>query len=111
MFGFLQNIFTYLVPIVLIVLVIIILAMGYVKAPPDRAFIISGLKKEPKVLIGRAGIRVPFLERLDKLYLGQMTVDIKTEQSVPTTDFINVNVDAVAKVRIDHTSEGISLSA
>ncbi len=111
MFGFLQNIFTYLVPIVLIVLVIIILAMGYVKAPPDRAFIISGLKKEPKVLIGRAGIRVPFLERLDKLYLGQMTVDIKTEQSVPTTDFINVNVDAVAKVRIDPTTEGIRLAA
>mgnify|MGYP002508992207 CR=1 FL=1 len=48
----------------------------------------------------RAGIKIPFFERLDKLYLGQMTVDIKTEQSVPTNDFNNVNVDAVAKVRI-----------
>lgn len=88
-----------------------ILASGYVKAPPDRAFIISGLKKEPKILIGRAGIKIPFLERLDKLYLGQMTVDIKTEQSVPTNDFINVNVDAVAKVRIEPTEEGIKLAA
>ena len=35
---------------------------------------------------------------MDRLYLGQMTVDIKTEQSVPTSNFINVNVDAVAKV-------------
>lgn len=111
MLDILQNIFTYFIPIVLAILLIIILAMGYVKAPPDRAFIISGLKKEPKILIGRAGIRVPFLERLDKLYLGQMTVDIKTEQSVPTTDFINVNVDAVAKVRIDPTTEGIRLAA
>ena len=111
MFDFTQNMLTVLIPVILIIVLVIILAVGYVKAPPDRAFIISGLKKEPKILIGRAGIRVPFLERLDKLYLGQMTVDIKTEQSVPTTDFINVNVDAVAKVRIDPTTEGIRLAA
>ena len=36
---------------------------------------------------------------------------IKTEQSVPTNDFINVNVDAVAKVRISLTSEGIKLAS
>lgn len=101
----------YAIPAVIVIVLILILAMGYVKAPPDRAFIISGLMKEPKILTGRAGIRIPFLERLDKLYLGQMTVDIKTEQSVPTTDFINVNVDAVAKVRIDPTTEGIRLAA
>ena len=79
MFDFTQNMLTVLIPVILIIVLVIILAVGYVKAPPDRAFIISGLKKEPKILIGRAGIRVPFLERLDKLYLGQMTVDIKTE--------------------------------
>lgn len=106
-----QSLLGVLIPAALILLFIIILLMGYVKAPPDRAFIISGLKKEPKILTGRSGIRVPFFERLDKLYLGQMTVDIKTEQSVPTTDFINVNVDAVAKVRIDPTTEGIQLAA
>ena len=53
-------------------------------------------------------MRTPFLERLDKLYLGQMTVDIKTEQSVPTNDFINVSVDAVAKVRISPEENGTS---
>lgn len=94
-----------------VVFILFILMIGYVKAPPDQAFIISGLKKEGKILIGRAGVRIPFLERLDKLYLGQMTVDIKTELSVPTNDFINVNVDAVAKVRIHHTEEGIKLAA
>lgn len=101
-----------MLPIVLVVIILLgILASGYVKAPPDRAYIISGLKKEPKILTGRAGIKIPFLERLDKLYLGQMTVDIKTEQSVPTNDFINVNVDAVAKVRIEPSEEGIKLAA
>lgn len=102
-------------PIIIVVIAIIailaILASGYVKAPPDQAYIISGLKKESKILIGRAGIKILFLERMDKLYLGQMTVDIKTEQSVPTNDFINVNVDAVAKVRINPTTDGIKLAA
>ena len=93
------------------VVVVLLFLLGYVKAPPDQAYIISGLKKESRILIGRAGIKVPFFERLDKLYLGQMTVDIKTEQSVPTNDFINVNVDAVAKVRISPTPEGIKLAA
>jgi len=93
------------------VIVLAIILIGYVKAPPDQAYIISGLKRESKILIGRAGIRVPIFERMDKLYLGQMTVDIKTEQSVPTSDFINVNVDAVAKVRISPDGEGIKLAA
>ena len=96
---------------VVIILLIIILAMGYVKSPPDRAYIISGIRKTPKILVGKAGIKIPFLERVDKLYLGQMTVDIKTEQSVPTNDFINVNVDAVAKIRIGTSSESIQLAA
>lgn len=106
------NLLIPILPVVLVVIVLLgFLASGYVKAPPDKAFIISGIKKEPKILIGRAGLKIPFLERLDKLYLGQMTVDIKTEQSVPTNDFINVNVDAVAKVRIEPTEDGIKLAA
>lgn len=100
-----------ILPIIAVIILLGILASGYVKAPPDRAYIISGLHKDPKILIGRAGIKIPFLERVDKLYLGQMTVDIKTEQSVPTNDFINVSVDAVAKVRIGQSTDAIKLAA
>ena len=106
--NFLWNSLPILIPVIVI---LIILLMGYVKAPPDQAYIISGLRKNSRILIGQAGIRIPFLERLDKLYLGQMTVDIKTEQSVPTNDFINVSVDAVAKVRISPEEKGIRLAA
>ena len=102
---------TYILIFAGILLLILIIAAGYVKAPPDKAYIISGLRRTPRILIGRAGIKFPFLERVDVLYLGQMTVDIKTEQSVPTNDFINVNVDAVAKVRIGATPEAIQLAA
>ncbi len=85
--------------------------ISYVKAPPSFAYIISGLSKEPRVLIGSGGFRIPFFERMDRVYLGQITVDIKTEESVPTNDFINVDVDAVAKIRVTPNSEGTRLAA
>lgn len=93
--------------IVVVIVVFIILMTSYVKAPPDVAYIISGIKKEPRVLIGKAGIKVPFFERLDKLIVRQMSIDIKTGDFVPTLDFIGVNIDAVAKVRVMTDGEGI----
>ena len=94
-----------------VLLLVIFIALSYVKAPPSYAFIISGLSREPRVLIGSGGFRIPFLERLDNVYLGQITVDITTEDCVPTNDFINVDVDAVAKIRVTPTSEGTRLAA
>lgn len=96
-----------IVPAVLVLSGIILAMTGYVKASPDVAIIISGLKKTPKVLIGRSGILIPFLERVDHLHLGQISVDIKTDTYIPTNDFINVKVDAIAKVRVDTSPEGM----
>lgn len=96
--------------ILVAILVISVIASGYVKSPPDRAFIISGYRKEPKILIGRAGIKIPFLERKDTLLLKQISIDIKTNGYVPTLDFIGVDIDAVAKVRIKPDAEGIKLA-
>lgn len=93
-----------------VVLIIIMLLTGYVKAPPDRAIIISGVNRHPRVLVGRAGFKIPFFERTDILYLGQISVDIKTDQYIPTNDFINVKVDAVAKVRVTEDPQGMLLA-
>ena len=41
-----------------VIVLICIVVSGYCKAPPDEAYIISGLRK--KVLIGKAGIKIPF---------------------------------------------------
>ncbi len=87
-----------------------ILISGYVKAPPDKAYIISGIKKTPKILIGRAGIKLPFFERKDTLVLKQISIDIKTNGYVPTQDFIGVDIDAVAKVRLKTDPEGIKIA-
>ena len=102
-----MEIMKFVIPAAFLVLFVIICAFGYVKASPDVAIIISGLRKTPRVLIGRAGIKVPFLEKVDHLHLGQISVDIKTDTYIPTNDFINVKVDAIAKVRVDTSPEGM----
>ncbi|WP_251494331.1 flotillin family protein [Otoolea muris] len=104
------GILPFLPVIILVTVLIIIIASGYVKAPPDVAFIISGLKREPRVLLGRAGIKIPYLERKDNLIVKQISIDIKTNGYIPTKDFIGVDIDAIAKVRVNTDREGIQLA-
>ncbi len=91
-------------PVIAGILVIILLIAGYLKAPPDTAYIISGLGKR-RILIGKAGWRIPFLERVDKISLRVMQVDVKTSEAVPTNEFINVSVDGVANVKVSSDPE------
>lgn len=106
-----MNIVTIVIAAAVAVIVLAIIATGYVKAPADKAYIISGLHDKPRVLIGRAGVMIPFLERKDVLLLKQITIDIKTNGYVPTRDFIGVDIDAVAKVRIMDSDAGLALAA
>lgn len=101
-----------IITIILIVAAIIILlfAISYVKAPPDTAYIITGPRKQ-RVLIGRAGFRIPFLQRVDKLPLNLIQVDIKTPDAVPTSEFINIFVDGVANIKIGSSKEDIALAS
>ena len=89
----------YIIPAVAVAAVVILLVLGYLKAPPDTAYIISGLRKR-RILIGKAGWRVPFFERVDKISLRVMQVDVKTSEAVPTNEFINVSVDGVANIKV-----------
>ena len=96
-------------PIVAVIIGIVAVAvllfiLGYLKAPPDTAYVISGLGKR-RILIGKAGWRMPFFTRLDKLSLGVMQVDVKTSEAVPTNEFINVTVDGVANIKISSDPE------
>ena len=85
--------------IVILALAAILFASGYLKAPPDTAYIITGLGKK-KILIGKAGWRMPFFTRVDRLSLRVMQVDVKTSEAVPTNEFINVTVDGVANIKV-----------
>ncbi|MBQ9209696.1 MAG: flotillin family protein [Oscillospiraceae bacterium] len=101
---------TTLIVVVLVIVLLAIIASGYVKAPPDKAFIISGIGKKARVVIGKASIKIPFLERLDKLDLGLMPVDVKTAYAVPTADYINISVDGVVNIKVSLSHDGIQLA-
>ena len=94
---------------VVIVFVLIIIVSGYKKAPPDTAYIISGLRK--KVIIGKASVKIPFLERMDKLSLKLIAIDVKTSNAVPTADYINIQVDAAVNIKISSEKDKLALAA
>ena len=96
---------------VVLVLLIILFANSYLTAPPDKAFIISGMRKRPKVFIGKAGLRIPFFERKDVLELSLIPIDVKTSSAVPTADFINIMVDAQVNVNISSEADKIQLAS
>ena len=104
--------------IIKIVVCLIVLALvgvlckaSYVKAPPDMAYIISGFHRNPRILVGKAGFKIPFFERLDQLSLGAIQIDVKTGSAVPTAEYINVRVDSTVSVRVGQSPEMIALAA
>ena len=99
------------IPAAIVLIAIFILASGYLKAPPDVAYVISGIRKKPRILVGQAGIRIPFFERVDKLALGAIQIDVKTKTAVPTAEYINVKVDSTVSVRVGKEPEMIALGA
>jgi flotillin len=100
------------------ILIVILLVLGYKKTPPNCALIISspferkvyGLNEDGlKVPMGKSKIRVltggatyviPFLERVDRISLAVMSVDIKTVSPIPTKTYIGLNIDGVANIKI-----------
>ena len=97
--------------VIVVFLLIILFANSYLTAPPDKAFIISGMRKKPKVFIGKAGLRIPFFERKDVLELSLIPIDVKTSSAVPTADFINIMVDAQVNVNISSEDDKIQLAS
>ena len=110
------------------IILLIILFPRYHKVPPNEALIISGkIRRRYKVkdadgnlVIKKFGYRIvrggatfviPFFERVDRLNLGLMQVDIKTTQPVPSQEYISVMVDGVANIKIGSDDVSIATAA
>lgn len=111
-----------------IVLFVLLVIFNYRKVPPNIALVISGCVrrrykvKEPggntvtkrfgyRIVRGGATIVIPFFERVDKLSLGIMQVDIRTTQPVPSQEYISVMVDGVANIKIGSDDVSIATAA
>ena len=114
--------------IVLAVLFLLIFIFNYRKVPPNTALVISGcIRRRYKVkdadgniqikkfgyriVRGGATMVIPFFERVDKLNLGIMQVDIRTTQPVPSQEYISVMVDGVANIKIGSDDVSIATAA
>lgn len=118
----------------MILLALVLLALlicffpRYRIAPPDKALIISGLLRRNykvrnpdgtisskrfgyRIVRGGATFYIPGVERIDRLDMCLMQVDIKTMQPVPTKEYISVMVDAVANIKIGSDDLSIATAA
>jgi len=102
------NILVSILPFAIAAVVLIILIItAHVKAPPNTAYIISGLKKEPRILVGRTGFKVPLLERVDRLSLKQMVLALNSGHATSTLDYIDVQVFATLEIQINDDDESL----
>ena len=93
------------------IFLVLLFFASYVKAAPDEAIIISGARKEPKILIGKSGIRIPFLQRKDTLSLKLMSITINKSDAVPTMDYVNVKVNAVVTAKVSDNPAKLKAAA
>lgn len=95
-----------IIGIVVLVLLILIL-LCWKRVPADKAMVITGLKK--RVLVGRGGVQVPFLETSCSISLESvsMTTDI-TE--APSKQGIFVDIAGTAVVKVDNKPDMILLA-
>ena len=113
--------------VALVVLFLIAFIRNYIKVPPNVALIVSGRRRKYKVkdetgkdIIKEFGYRIvrggatfviPFFERVDRLNLGIMQVDIKTTQPVPSQEYIGMMVDGVANIKIGSDAVSVATAA
>ncbi len=116
-----------LVAIVIVLFFLIAFFRNYIKVPPNVALIVSGRRRKYKVkdetgkeIIKEFGYRIvrggatfviPFFERVDRLNLGIMQVDIKTTQAVPSQEYIGMMVDGVANIKIGSDAVSVATAA
>ena len=98
------GVFTF---IVVLALLIVLFKKGYVKAPPDKAWVISGRKEEMRFIHGKSSLVIPFLERKDELNLSAIPVQLQTKDPVLTRDFIEVVISASVNVQIDTSDKAL----
>ncbi|SCZ05867.1 flotillin family protein [Alkaliphilus peptidifermentans] len=92
----------------LIVLAIIILSLSIVlmwkKSPQDKAIVVTGLRK--RVISGGGGFVVPLLERIDRISLENIKLEVRTDGAL-TEQGVEIKADGVAVIKVKSDMESI----
>lgn len=105
--NFFTEHMTIVIAVAIVLLLITILLTCWKRVPADKALVITGLKK--RVLTGKGGIQVPFLETscIISLEAVSMTTDI-TE--APSKQGIFVDIAGTAVVKVDNNPEKVLIA-
>ena len=86
------------VAVIAVVLLLSVIFSMWKKVPQDKAAVVTGLRK--KVITGGGGLVIPVLERIDYISLGNIQLDVRTEESMSSQGVpIGVVGTAVIKVK------------
>lgn len=87
-----------------------VIKVMYKKAPPNVAMVITGPRGN-RVAIGKGCFVIPAIQRVDYMSLENIQSDFTSRDEIPTSDAINILVDAVANVSISQDPERLKIAA
>ncbi len=104
---FSENTTLWIIIGIVVAAILLLILLCWKRVPADKAMVITGLKK--RVLVGRGGVQVPFLETSCTISLESvsMTTDI-TE--APSKQGIFVDIAGTAVVKVDNHPDMILLA-
>lgn len=91
---------------VVALLLIVLLLCSYVKSEPDEAIMISGLHGM-RIICGKSGWRLPFLQRKDRLSLRVFLVDVAIREPISANGLVDVDVRCVADLKVASDAESL----
>lgn len=104
-------VFTVIVILAIVIAIIVgISKTMYKKAPPNTAMVITG-PRGCRTAIGKGCFVIPIIQRVDYLSLENIQSDFTSRDEIPTSDAINILVDAVANVSISQNPERLKIAA
>src|SRR5512141_2622209 len=109
--------------VIVVVIFAAIWASRYIKVGPNEVLVVSGRKHrytDPDGTVQTRGFRVrkgggtfviPVIEKVDRLSLELLTIDVQQEQDVYTSKGVPVRVDGVAQIKVKGDDVSISTAA
>ncbi|WP_040214733.1 flotillin family protein [Clostridium polynesiense] len=97
----------FLIPVIIaavIIIVIIGLLSMWKKVPQDKAVVVTGLKK--RVISGGGGVVIPILERVDRISLENMKIEIRIGNAL-TEQGVGITADGVAVIKVKSDLESV----
>ncbi len=97
--------YTFLLPTIIVVLLLVFIAFTWRKVPSDKAAIVTGLGKA-KVLTGAGTIVIPILQRIDYITLENIGFEVSMKETL-TSNAVPVNTNGTVVVKIKNDTEMI----